>query len=126
MIPIIFEKSRVGELVDALANGKALTALTDGWSVQDMLLVADVLQALGQRAVTRLLVEGGGRLAASLFQAELVDRLVWFHAPSVIGGDGVAAVGGFGLERLAVMSCFQRRSALPIGADLVETYARAR
>lgn len=102
---------------------EVLEVETDG---EDLLPVADVLQALGGRGFTRLLVEGGGRLAASLFQAELVDRLVWFHAPGVIGGDGVAAVGGFGLERLAGMSCFQRRSALPIGADLVETYARAR
>ena len=91
---------------------------------EGLLVPADVLQVLGQRGLTRLLVEGGGRLAASLFRADLVDRLVWFHAPGVIGGDGVAAVGACGLERLADMRRFQRRSAEPLGADLVETYAR--
>ncbi len=35
-----------------------------------------------------------------------------------------AAIAGFGLERLADVSRFQRRSAQPAGADLVETYAR--
>jgi len=88
------------------------------------LLAAEVLQGLGGRGVTRLLVEGGGRLAASLCRDDLVDRLVWFRAPGVIGADGVAAVGGFGLDRLADMRRFERRSAEPIGADLVETFAR--
>ena len=89
-----------------------------------LLSVAEVLQALGRRGLTRLLVEGGGRLAASLLRADRVDRLVWFRAPTVIGGDGLAAVGGFGLEHLADLSRFHRISVLPLGADLVETYAR--
>lgn len=88
------------------------------------LAVPAVLRALGRRGVTRLLVEGGGLLAASLFRADLVDRLVWFHAPGVIGGDGVAAVDGLRLERLADMPRFRRRSVDPAGADLVETYVR--
>ena len=104
---------------------KAGVELVEVETDEDGVLSASaVLQALGRRGLTRLLVEGGGRLAASLFRADLVDRLVWFHAPGVIGGDGVAAVGGFGLERLADVSRFQRRSAQPAGADLVETYAR--
>ena len=83
-----------------------------------------VLALLGQRGLTRLLVEGGGELAAGLFGADLVDRMVWFHAPGVIGGDGVAAVGGYALARLADMARFRRLSAARLGEDLVETYAR--
>jgi diaminohydroxyphosphoribosylaminopyrimidine deaminase/5-amino-6-(5-phosphoribosylamino)uracil reductase len=104
---------------------KAGVELVEVETDEDGVLSASaVLQALGRRGLTCLLVEGGGSLAASLFRADLVDRLVWFHSPGVIGGDGVAAVGGFGLERLADVSRFQRRSAQPAGADLVETYAR--
>jgi diaminohydroxyphosphoribosylaminopyrimidine deaminase/5-amino-6-(5-phosphoribosylamino)uracil reductase len=91
---------------------------------EGLLSVSSVLQELGRRGLTRLLVEGGGRLAASLIRADLVDRLVWFRAPGVIGGDGVPAVAGFGLAGLADMPRFQRLSAQPAGADLVETYAR--
>jgi len=83
-----------------------------------------VLQALGGRGVTRLLVEGGGRLAAGLLRADLVDRLVWFRASGVIGDDGVAAVGALGLERLADQPRFRRTAVAPVGADLVETFAR--
>ena len=52
----------------------------------------DVLLLLGERGLTRLLVEGGGQLAASLLRAGLVDRLVWLHAPLLLGGDGVPSV----------------------------------
>ncbi len=91
---------------------------------EGLLSIAAILQELGRRGLTRLLVEGGGRLAASLFRAELVDRRGWFRAPGVIGGDGVPAVAGFGLDGLADMTRFKRLSAQPLGADLVETYAR--
>jgi diaminohydroxyphosphoribosylaminopyrimidine deaminase/5-amino-6-(5-phosphoribosylamino)uracil reductase len=84
-----------------------------------------VLALLGGRGLTRLLVEGGGEVAAGLFRADLVDRMVWCHAPGVIGGDGVAAVGGYALARLADMTRFRRQSATGMGEDLVETYARA-
>jgi len=118
--------TRTGQLPDrrrALVD-EGVEVLEVEMEGEDLLPVADVLQALGQRGVTRLLVEGGGRLAASLFRAQLVDRLVWFHAPGVIGGDGVPAVAGFGLESLAERPRFQRRSIAPVGADIVETYAR--
>jgi riboflavin biosynthesis pyrimidine reductase len=42
----------------------------------------------------------------------------------VIGGDGVAAVGGYALARLADMTRFRRLSTARLGEDLVETYAR--
>jgi diaminohydroxyphosphoribosylaminopyrimidine deaminase/5-amino-6-(5-phosphoribosylamino)uracil reductase len=44
-------------------------------------------KALGERGVLELLVEGGPRLHASFWEAGLADRLVWYLAPLVIGGD---------------------------------------
>src|SRR5262249_48736056 len=45
--------------------------------------LAQALRALGGRGLTRLLVEGGGRLTAGLLAGGLVDRLAWFRAPAV-------------------------------------------
>jgi len=39
------------------------------------------MTALGDAGLTRVLVEGGGQLAAALLRADLVDRVAWFHAP---------------------------------------------
>lgn len=83
------------------------------------------LAALGARGLTRILVEGGAMLAASLLRAGLIDRMVWAHAPKLLGGDAVPAVAGFGLERLADAPSFARESVEIAGADVIETYGRA-
>lgn len=48
------------------------------------------LQDLAAREVWHLLVEGGPTLAGALLEAELVDRLVWFIAPQVLGAGPVS------------------------------------
>ena len=82
----------------------------------------DVLRLLGERGLTRLLVEGGGRLAASLLRAGLVDRLVWLHAPLLLGGDGVPSVNALGLDALAEAPGFDLLSSERVGPDLLSTY----
>ncbi len=83
------------------------------------------LRALGSRGINRLLVEGGSRLAASLLAADLVDRIAWFHAPAVMGGDGLPAAQGFGSGRLAAMPRFVRTRVAPVGEDVLTELARA-
>ena len=85
--------------------------------------LADALKALGKLGVTRLMVEGGGRIIAGLLAADLADRLVCFRASKIIGGDGVSAVGGFGVRALDDASNFVKVSSRQVGADIVETYA---
>ncbi len=84
--------------------------------------LAQALGLLGERGLTRLLVEGGGRLAAALLHAGLVDRLVWLHAPLLIGGDGIPAVAALGLDRLAEAPAFEPLSVETAGADVVSTF----
>jgi diaminohydroxyphosphoribosylaminopyrimidine deaminase/5-amino-6-(5-phosphoribosylamino)uracil reductase len=84
--------------------------------------LTDALRRLGERGLTRLLVEGGGALAASLLRAGLVDRLVWLHAPLLLGGDGVPAIAGLGFDALAAAPRFERLTTEAAGADLMTTY----
>ena len=87
--------------------------------------LGSALTLLGERGLTRLLVEGGGRLAAALLRAALVDRLVWFHAPLLLGGDGIPAIGELGRGGLADMPGFERLSSETVGEDVLTTF-RAR
>jgi diaminohydroxyphosphoribosylaminopyrimidine deaminase/5-amino-6-(5-phosphoribosylamino)uracil reductase len=80
------------------------------------------LRALGDCGITSVLVESGGFLAASFLSAGLVDRLVWFRAPMVIGGDGRAAVEPLGVAALVAAPRFERIDVRPVGEDMVETY----
>jgi diaminohydroxyphosphoribosylaminopyrimidine deaminase/5-amino-6-(5-phosphoribosylamino)uracil reductase len=83
------------------------------------------LAALGGRGLTRLLVEGGGRIAASLLAAGLVDRLVIFRAGLVLGGDAIPGVAGLGLELVAQAPVFRRAGLRTAGADVVEVWHRS-
>ena len=80
------------------------------------------LAALAARGLTRVLVEGGSALAAALLRARLVDRLVWFHAPLLIGGDGLPALGALGVEALADCLTLARSHSLTLARDAVQAY----
>jgi diaminohydroxyphosphoribosylaminopyrimidine deaminase/5-amino-6-(5-phosphoribosylamino)uracil reductase len=82
------------------------------------------LMALGTAGITRLLVEGGAQIAAALLRSGLVDRIAWFHAPAVMGGDGLPAVQAFGIELLNAMPRFVRQRATPLGEDMLTEFAR--
>jgi diaminohydroxyphosphoribosylaminopyrimidine deaminase/5-amino-6-(5-phosphoribosylamino)uracil reductase len=53
-----------------------------------------------KRSAARLLVEGGGVLAAALLRARLVDELHWFVSPRLLGGDGRPSLGDLDLKSL--------------------------
>lgn len=86
---------------------------------------AALLAALAARGITRVLAEGGARLAASLLRAGLVDRLAWFSAPSVLGGDARPAIEALGLESLAAMPRFRPQGEVAAGADRLYLFDRA-
>ena len=80
------------------------------------------LRLLAEKGITRLLIEGGGRIAAAFLTAHLIDEVVWFRAPCVIGGDGLPSLAGFGVERLSDAVRVSRLSVRTVGPDVVERY----
>ena len=60
-----------------------------------------LLNILAGHGMTNILVEGGGELVASLVEARLVDRFLFFVAPKIIGGkDAVTSVEGRGINKI--------------------------
>jgi diaminohydroxyphosphoribosylaminopyrimidine deaminase/5-amino-6-(5-phosphoribosylamino)uracil reductase len=85
-----------------------------------------VARALGTHGLTSVLIEGGGSVAAQALASGVVDRLMAFVAPAVLGGDGVAAVAPLGILRAGDAVRLTRRRVTPIGADvLIEGRPRA-
>lgn len=70
--------------IDALTNMgvDVITATERGSHV----VLSWLLEELGRRGVMSLLVEGGGRLAAAMLDECLIDRVLFFIAPKIIGG----------------------------------------
>lgn len=65
------------------------------------LSLRDVLRRLGQRGLLSVLVEGGANVASQLLQEQLVDRLLIFVAPKLLGGDGRPMLESLGVQRMS-------------------------
>jgi diaminohydroxyphosphoribosylaminopyrimidine deaminase / 5-amino-6-(5-phosphoribosylamino)uracil reductase len=86
--------------------------------------LSEALAKLGAAGLTRILMEGGATLATAFLKAGLVDRLYWFRAPIVIGGDGVPGIAPLAVDRLAEsvgLRCVRSRT---LGNDVLELYDR--
>ncbi|WP_415405300.1 bifunctional diaminohydroxyphosphoribosylaminopyrimidine deaminase/5-amino-6-(5-phosphoribosylamino)uracil reductase RibD [Tateyamaria sp. SN3-11] len=85
-----------------------------------------VLQQLGAHGLTRVFCEGGSALAASLIEADLVDRLVGFTAGLTIGAEGLPNIGALGLGQLSEGARFELVSLTRAGDDICHVWKRPR
>jgi diaminohydroxyphosphoribosylaminopyrimidine deaminase/5-amino-6-(5-phosphoribosylamino)uracil reductase len=95
-------------------------AAPDGWEA-----VAAPDRIAGLEGVDHVLVEGGAETAAAFLRADLVDRLLLYRAPILIGA-GKPALGDIGLTDLAVAhGRWAVSDARQLGSDRLEVYERA-
>jgi len=97
--------------------------LPAGEGSQSVSLV-EMMHSAQRAGVTSMMVEGGGQLAASFVRAGLVDRIEWFRAPVLLGGDARACLGGLDLASLSAAPTYERVGVKEVGADLWESYVR--
>lgn len=85
-----------------------------------------LMRELAAREVTSVLIEGGGTTLASAFNAGVVDKLMFFIAPKIVGGrDAVTAVEGEGAARMNDALPLENMRATPVGEDiLIEAYVK--
>jgi len=89
-------------------------------SAEGLVDLKGLLKALGEREITSVLVEGGGILLGSLFDYRLVDKVVAFIAPIIIGGEEAkTAVGGKGVSKVADSLKLERIKVEKYGEDLM-------
>ncbi len=116
------EESAVERAEAMRALGVVLVPVSMGESGR--ILISEALRALGDAGLTRLMVEGGGKLAASFLAENLVDEIALFRGPSIIGGDGIPAIAGLGLDRVADAPRFRLTDSRKLGVDTFEAYTR--
>jgi diaminohydroxyphosphoribosylaminopyrimidine deaminase / 5-amino-6-(5-phosphoribosylamino)uracil reductase len=78
-----------------------------------------LLRALGRREITSVLVEGGGILNGSLFDQGVVDKVIVFIAPVIIGGEAKTAIAGHGVEKIADAYNLEHVSIARFGPDIM-------
>jgi diaminohydroxyphosphoribosylaminopyrimidine deaminase/5-amino-6-(5-phosphoribosylamino)uracil reductase len=84
-----------------------------------------VLNALSEKGITRLLVEGGARVASSFVAAGLVDEIWLLRGADPIGADGVAALDALPLTALTESPAFKLRASETLEKDTLTIYGRA-
>ena len=95
-----------------------LPAYGDGWVDLEALF-----RYLGERGVASVLVEGGATLSATLLRRRLVDKVLLFVAPKIIGGDGISVVGPCGVETMEQVINLRDVVSQRLGNDvLLEAY----
>ncbi len=96
--------------------------LTRGAEVAGWERIADPAEIAGLAGVDHLLVEGGAETASAFLRAGLVDRLLLYRAPILIGS-GKAALGDIGLDRLAdAHGRWRLADSRQLGSDRLEVY----
>lgn len=84
--------------------------------------IKNVLATLADRGITRLFVEGGSQVAASLLRAGVVDQLALFTAGVAIGSDGLANLASLCTDALTDAPRFSRISITPLGPDILSIW----
>jgi diaminohydroxyphosphoribosylaminopyrimidine deaminase/5-amino-6-(5-phosphoribosylamino)uracil reductase len=83
---------------DLIKSGAEIVELA---AENDMIDLGELMAVLGKRQITSVLVEGGSQLFGSLFDCGLVDKVLAFVAPIIIGGENAkSAVGGIGVNKV--------------------------
>jgi diaminohydroxyphosphoribosylaminopyrimidine deaminase/5-amino-6-(5-phosphoribosylamino)uracil reductase len=83
-----------------------------------------VLRALAEKGITRLLVEGGARVASSFVAAGLVDEAWLLRGPDPVGADGVAALETLPLSAITRSPDFRVRASESLQKDTLTIYER--
>lgn len=105
------------KMEDFLKAGAEVVELPAEQGVIDL---GELLNLLGKRQVTSILVEGGNKLFGSLFDRGLIDKVLAFISPIIIGGEGAkSAVGGNGVGRVAEALRLNRVKISELGDDIL-------
>src|SRR5712691_8503684 len=86
--------------------------------------LAAVLHALSEKGITRLLVEGGARVASSFVAAGMVDEVWLLRGPDAVGTDGVAALDALPLTSITQSPSFRVRASESLQKDTLTIYER--
>lgn len=82
--------------------------------------IEELLKALGGREILTVLVEGGSKLLGSFFDHHLVDKVLAFISPIIVGGEKAkTAVGGNGVDTIAEALRLSRVKTESFGDDIL-------
>ncbi len=83
-----------------------------------------LLTRCAEEGISSIFLEGGGKLAASFLKGGHVDKVEWFRAPMIIGGDGIPCLASLGIEQLNEVAGWERTRLEACGKDVWESFSK--
>jgi diaminohydroxyphosphoribosylaminopyrimidine deaminase/5-amino-6-(5-phosphoribosylamino)uracil reductase len=77
-----------------------------------------ILSALVSQGMTSVMVEGGGRVAASALRAGAIQKVCFFYGPKIVGSEGVPGVGALAIPSLAAALGVVDLRVRAVGGDI--------
>ena len=106
--------ARLRRLKEAGVNVMMLPERDGGLSLPDL------IRELGDREIRSIMVEGGGKLATSMLQAGIVDKIILMVAPILIGGQKAPTLlQGEGVEKLGEALRIAQLTVERVGQDII-------
>lgn len=91
----------------------------------EKIILRDVLAILYKKGILSLFVEGGATINGSFLKEQLIDEIIHYIAPKIIGGaKAPSAFGGEGIEKMVDAKMFTLQSTEQMGEDLKLIYKR--
>jgi diaminohydroxyphosphoribosylaminopyrimidine deaminase / 5-amino-6-(5-phosphoribosylamino)uracil reductase len=107
------------ESINRLTKAGCEAIACRGANADEPVSISALLDELGRRRMTNVLVEGGGKLLGALFDAGAIDEVHVFIAPKLIGGaNAPSPIGGAGLEKIATALSVKDIDVRYIGDDI--------
>ncbi|MHB8269055.1 bifunctional diaminohydroxyphosphoribosylaminopyrimidine deaminase/5-amino-6-(5-phosphoribosylamino)uracil reductase RibD [Bradyrhizobium sp.] len=123
--PLWVMTSNLAEAPAAMKLGAAGAQVIRVATAPPGLDLAAVLRALAEKGITRLLVEGGSRVASSFVAAGLVDEMWLLRGPNPIGAGGVPALDALPVSVITRSPQFKVRASESLQNDTLTIYERA-
>ncbi len=124
-VPVmVFASSEAAARVAGFAVGNSIEVVGGARAASGLGLdLAQVLQVLAGRGITRLLVEGGPTVAAAFIAQGLADQCVIMRGAAPVGAThGMLALGGDDIERVTANAGWRLQAREAVGADTIEDY----
>ncbi|HYT58102.1 MAG TPA: bifunctional diaminohydroxyphosphoribosylaminopyrimidine deaminase/5-amino-6-(5-phosphoribosylamino)uracil reductase RibD [Verrucomicrobiae bacterium] len=86
---------------------------------QDKVSWLPLLKKLASFGIVSVMIEGGATIASSALKEEIVDKVIFFYAPKILGGDGRVMLDGLGIRQVRQSLPIKHLQVRKSGGDLI-------